>query len=124
MTTTITNVTLAQRLEEAYAAVESASIRSFRTSENVLRDKLALIEAKQAILVANADDAKKLGSNEAARAATLDTMTVGERDALAGSEEEERAARHTLEIARLHLEAARAQLRLQEIAAGIARGDR
>lgn len=79
-----------------------------------------LTDRKASIITDHADDPKALGSNEAARAATLDAMCYPEREALRGAQDTLVDHRHALELARHEVELWRAQLRCLEAGAGTA----
>lgn len=110
---------IGNNLATAYTTLLDASAQAFATSEHVSFERANLLKREQAILVEYAEDPKALGSNEAARAATLATMTKLERENVSDAEAKDRLARHNVTVASQLVEAARAQLRVAELAAGM-----
>lgn len=111
---------LSLRLDEAYYHLTIATRAvQIQASEHAAAQQ-DLTEARQAVISKHADDPKALGSNEAARNAKLDELTVIERQDLHEKAEALRQARDQQELARLGVESLRAQLRCHEVAVGIA----
>lgn len=82
--------------------------------------KIELARRRASILQAHADNPKELGGNEAAREASLDFLTITERNTLTDAEVRLRAAQTRTECARLDWDRVRLQVRLLDIAT---RGD-
>lgn len=110
--------TLGVRLADNYTTLRAAMQGAFEAVEEANSARLDLKEAQARILRDYADNPKELGGNEAARQARIDELTGDHRYNLAHAEDAERQARHQLDLARLDLEASRAQLRIAELLAG------
>ena len=101
-------------LEAAYYHLRQMTEFVFEWNGKVQEASRELASAKQAIILANAEDPKKLGANEAARNAAIDDLTRDQRGHLLGCEAALAQHRHNLELARLEVEHWRAQLRCIE----------
>lgn len=109
---TITEISTA--LETAYKTLMQMTEFVSEWSGKVNEAQRELATAKQAIILAHAEDPKKLGANEAARNAAIDDLTRDQRGHLLGCEAALATHRHNLDLARMEVEHWRAQLRCAE----------
>ena len=103
-------------LEAAYYQLRQVSEWVHEWTGTVANAERALADRKAFIISEHADDPKALGSNEAARAATIDAMCVPEREALRKALDTLRGHRHAQEQARLEVDLWRAQVRCAVVA--------
>jgi hypothetical protein len=108
---------VSERLGAAYHDLETALTACHLREVAVNTLRLSLTDERRAILRDYAADPKALGANEAAREARLAELTAPLSEALREAEEQLAEGRHTLEVARLHVERERAALRLLEVQA-------
>lgn len=110
---------LTSKFEEASQVMKDAILAVHTAFEANLLAKTMLNDAQNAILVANADDPKKLGSNEAVRQASLKEQTSTEVEIARLAEAALREKQHLLELARHDMELLRNIKHLTAIAAGV-----
>jgi hypothetical protein len=106
---------LSEELTVSYAALSSFVEQMGDIEKDIYESQAALTDARNKIL--RDYDAKSLGCNEAQRESVLQNYTLIERQTLAEVEVGKLELRPLLEIARLRVEAVKAQLRLLEIQA-------
>lgn len=109
--------TLHARLALAYEEQANRKAEFFDAAEVTTHAKRDLKLARQRIIAENAADPKALGSNEAAREATIAEMTATLAAQVEGAEDAERKARNALELAADEVAACRALLRCLELIA-------
>lgn len=109
---------ISRRLSEAYAELRAATVGAQLANTANSDARHTLEQAKNAILYANRDDAKALGSNEAARAATIAEMTATERAGVEETEALVTSSRDSLTLAQMEYDYWRTQLRTVEAAIG------
>lgn len=110
---------LSKTLESAYTLLIEATQTAHEATEAVFAAKSDLARERAAILLANAADPKALGSNEAAREATLADLTAPFVASLRTAEAADRKAGNDQALAKLAVEACRAQLRVLEAAGSL-----
>ena len=103
-------------LEAAYYHLRQMTEFVFEWNGKVQEAQRELAASKHAIILAHAEDPKKLGANEAARNAAIDDLTRDQRENVLRCEAVLSGHRHNVELARLEVEHWRAQLRCAEVA--------
>lgn len=99
-------------LTMAYETLKQTASVAFEANEAVLVAKRDLEEGRAGLIAQGLID----GKNEAQREAQFRQHLAGQYETLNLAEANARQARHALELARLDVELARAQLRLMELA--------
>ena len=99
-------------IRNAYAALADALTVALETAETAATVKAGLETARAAALSAGEIE----GKNEAQREANLRLRLLGYYSDLEAAEKRSRRSRHEVELARLGVDAVRAQLRLVELA--------
>jgi hypothetical protein len=112
--------TLTEQIRSSYSLLRQAMEKAHLKSELVFARKAIFARQKAATLAKT--DPKELGANEAAREAKLTEIHIDAYVALQEAEEQDRDARHSLQIASLVVEEARAHLRIAEVE--VHRGDK
>lgn len=113
---------LSERLESAYHLLHLSTITAQNAAKEAVMRRQSVTFARDTILLANAADPKAMGANEPAREAYLRDCTAMERGLSDAAEENHRDAENALRLAALGVEAARAQLRIVEVAASVLKG--
>lgn len=111
---------LSDRLTSAHSVLVDATRAAFIASENALVARLTVKDAEQRVINDHADDPKKLGANEAARAARIAELISDERAALFSDERQERHAKVAVEVARLKVQAIQDELKALNLIASLA----
>lgn len=104
---------MADSLADSYAALREALLNTFIINEAVVAAKTALETARGDLLL----DGRLDGKNEALREAQARRLLVKEATEVEVNEALARRAKNVAELARLDVEARRAQLRVMELAA-------
>lgn len=113
MTYTINQIS--KELDAAYAVLMAATERVFNLTNDHSQMHRELVEARQKVILDHAEDPKALGSNETARNAAIDALTVKQRQNVQDVDDSLREARHKQEIARMEVELWRSHLRCAEV---------
>lgn len=109
---TLLHTTL-EGMADSYAALREALLNTFIINEAVVAAKTALETARGDLLL----DGRLDGKNEALREAQARRLLVKEATEVEVNEALARRAKNVAELARLDVEARRAQLRVMELAA-------
>lgn len=109
-------------IQSAYKCLSALVAHAQDAEAKYAEASSALASKRQAIIAANAADMKVLGSNEAAREATIAGMCAIEQASANVAENKRRLAKDGLELARIEVERVRALLRLAEIEASCSQG--
>lgn len=105
-----------EAITTSYEALKAAVLTAFDANETAIATKNALEAMRLSMIMTGEID----GKNEAQREAQARQLLDTKYEAVELSESAARRAKTELEIARLDVEAQRAQLRLMEVAAAVA----
>ena len=109
-----TPIELSGVLTAAYEQLCNEVANVYETNETLLEWERKVVSEKNRILTTY--DPKELGANEASRNAKIEEFIAEFREGHRDAEEQNRRAKHFLELARIEVEGSRAQLRCLELA--------
>lgn len=119
-----TVIELTARAEEVYGALRTATCEECNCAQRLDYFRRILEDQRQEILLEHADDPKRLGANEAAREASLRSMTLEARQQAESAERALTEAKNAVRVTTLDVELARFQLRLLEVLAAEGKQDK